>query len=123
MAKYNFQLVKQTLTEGEKDRIIAIYLNTTDGVIDWAAATSDFGAASADSMKVSLRNTIKKLEKSAVGDAPESEDPPAEKATKGKKREADASVEGEETKSKKRGRKGKKDAAAEVKAEENEENE
>ncbi|KAF7186220.1 hypothetical protein HII31_12462 [Pseudocercospora fuligena] len=75
MAKYNFKLVKEVLSEGEKDRIIAIYLNTTDGVTDWAAATKDFGAASVDSMKVSMRNAIKKLEKSAVGDAPESEDP------------------------------------------------
>ncbi|KXT03472.1 hypothetical protein AC578_1560 [Pseudocercospora eumusae] len=119
MAKYNFQLVKQTLTEGEKDRIIAIYLNTADGVTDWAAATNDFGAASAVSMKQSLRNITKKLDKSAVGHAPESENSAPEKPTKGKKRK----VECEETKGKKRGRKSKKEKAAEEKAEMGEEEE
>ncbi|EME82446.1 uncharacterized protein MYCFIDRAFT_197566 [Pseudocercospora fijiensis CIRAD86] len=122
MGKYNFKLAKQVLTDGEKDRILAIYLNTNDGVIDWATATSDFGAASAESMKVSLRNTMKKLDKSAVGEAPESEDPPAETATKGKKRKA-APAEGEETKGKKRGRKAKKEVAAEESAEVKEETE
>lgn len=30
MPAYNYQVAKATLTEAEKDRILAIYLNTTD---------------------------------------------------------------------------------------------
>ncbi|KAF7188762.1 hypothetical protein HII31_10014 [Pseudocercospora fuligena] len=76
MGKY--QLAQQVLSEHEKNRILSIYLNTTDGVTDWDAAAKDIGIDSAAAMKVSLRNAMEKLDRTAIDNRSESNDPPAE---------------------------------------------
>lgn len=78
----------------------------TELQIDWVKATGDYGAASIDSMKVSYRNIIKKLEKAcAAGDDEPTAVTPA-RSSGGKKRKATAGDD--ETPKPKRGRKPKK---------------
>lgn len=81
---YSYETAKTVLSEGEKDRILAIYLSTDEPnvcqeivssrdrllsaadfilQVDWEKATQAFGAASVESMKVSTRNLLKKIEK------------------------------------------------------------
>lgn len=64
---YDFNIAKSTISEGEKDRFLCLFLNADtnaiNGIIDWEKATADFGSASVESMRVSLRNTFKKIEK------------------------------------------------------------
>lgn len=86
MGKY--QLAQQVLTEHEKNRMLSIYLNTTDGVTDWDAAAKDIGIDSAAVMKETLRNAMEKLERGPIDNRSESNDRPAPAAAipTGKKR-------------------------------------
>ncbi|KAI5209033.1 hypothetical protein E4T39_00991 [Aureobasidium subglaciale] len=61
---YSYATAKALLSEGEKDRILAIFLSSDDNNdVNWDKATQAFGAASVESMKVSYRNLLKKIEK------------------------------------------------------------
>ncbi|CAD0089901.1 unnamed protein product [Aureobasidium vineae] len=61
---YSYATAKAILSEVEKDRILAMYLSSDDmNDVDWDKATQAYGAASVDSMKVSYRNSLKKIEK------------------------------------------------------------
>lgn len=138
MTTYNFQIAKDVLTEAEKDRIVACYLNLPDVAnnkevslrlfaisacnlaktviqVDFKKAAADFGAASVDSFKKMLQGGFKKIvaaqEKAANGGTVDAS-PASAKAKGGKKRKA-ATEEDEddvqESKPKpKRGRKAKK---------------
>jgi hypothetical protein len=163
MVSYDYAIAKATMSDAEKDRILAIFLNTHDGVvrsslpctshkhttdlnplqINWDKATSDYGSASADSMKVSLRATYKKIEKAGgklADDGTATQAPatpkPATPATGSKKRKskadlASAAAAGDddeevavETPKPKRGRPTKKEkSAAKVEEDEVEEGE
>ncbi|KAI5365434.1 hypothetical protein Slin15195_G049710 [Septoria linicola] len=121
MPSYDFKIAKESLTESEKDRILAIYLNTVNenANINWEKAAADYGSASVDSMKVSLRNSFKKLEKAGAKIEDDGYVVPytPAKTPKGAKRKA--ATEGEEgAEPKKKGRPSKKAKAAAVKEEE-----
>ncbi|KAI5254853.1 hypothetical protein E4T42_02175 [Aureobasidium subglaciale] len=61
---YFYAIAKEVLSDGEKDRILAIFLSSDDNNdVNWDKATQAFGAASVESMKVSYRNLLKKIEK------------------------------------------------------------
>ncbi|THZ28670.1 hypothetical protein D6C91_01820 [Aureobasidium pullulans] len=62
---YSYAMAKALLSEGEKDRILAMWLSNDDHAanVDWDKATQAFGAASIESMRVSYRNLLKKIEK------------------------------------------------------------
>ena len=114
-AKANFDTAKTLLSDGEKNRILAIYLNTKpDGAVrphphllnlsnksnisqtDWAAAAAAFGSASVDSMKVSTRTILKKLEAKGVTIGGDAGTTAGAGAGKGKKREAAAEADPED---------------------------
>jgi hypothetical protein len=147
---------KSVLSEVEKERIICTYLNSTEPnavslpvpllhspipsanhpKINWDKAASEYGAASVESYKKGLQNTIKKIRKSMdSGVGPEAAEASPAKKGAGKKRkektvETDDEAEVEESplKKKKGGRKTKAQKAAaaggeedgDVKAEESE---
>ncbi|KAI5276080.1 hypothetical protein E4T47_00993 [Aureobasidium subglaciale] len=61
---YSYAIAKEVLSDGEKDRILAIFLSSDENNdVNWDKATQAFGAASVESMKVSYRNLLKKIEK------------------------------------------------------------
>lgn len=90
MPLYNSSIAREVLTEAEKDRLLAVALSTTadnvsrrppltasslskltdalasQSAINWEKATAEFGAASVDSMRVSVRNIHKKLDKAGA---------------------------------------------------------
>ncbi|CAK1365875.1 hypothetical protein CB0940_09665 [Cercospora beticola] len=68
MPLYNSSIAREVLTEAEKDRLLAVALSTAadNSAINWEKATTEFGAASVDSMRVSVRNIHKKLDKAGA---------------------------------------------------------
>ncbi|PPJ59378.1 hypothetical protein CBER1_06924 [Cercospora berteroae] len=68
MPLYDSSIAREVLTEAEKDRLLAVALSTTadNSAINWEKATAEFGAASVDSMRVSVRNIHKKLDKAGA---------------------------------------------------------
>ncbi|EGP84840.1 unnamed protein product [Zymoseptoria tritici ST99CH_1E4] len=119
---YNYQIAKDAISQPEKDRAFCIFLNTTNGVTNWEKATTDFKSASVDSMKVSWRNTLKKIEKAGGkldgGDTSTTPATPKSSAKKRKVKEEDSANDGEDVAPttpapKKQGR-GKKAAASTI---------
>ncbi|KAI4757805.1 hypothetical protein E4T52_10151 [Aureobasidium sp. EXF-3400] len=94
---YSYATAKAVLSDVDKDRILAMHFSS-DGndQVDWDKATQAYGAASVNSMKVSYRNILTKIEKAggktdvtapfagADGSAPST--PKTPKTTKGKGR-------------------------------------
>ncbi|KAG9980770.1 hypothetical protein KCU78_g21626, partial [Aureobasidium melanogenum] len=60
---YSYATAKAVLSEVDKDRILAMHLSTDTNDVDWDKATQAYGAASVESMRVSYRNLLKKIEK------------------------------------------------------------
>ncbi|KAM3417812.1 hypothetical protein BST61_g6038 [Cercospora zeina] len=69
MHQYNSTIAREVLSEAEKDRLLAVALSTSadNSTINWEKASTEFGAASVDSMRVSVRNIYKKLDKAGAG--------------------------------------------------------
>ncbi|KAK4942039.1 hypothetical protein LTR28_008766, partial [Elasticomyces elasticus] len=65
----SWTVAKDVLSQTEKDRICCVQLNTVNGVIDWGKASTEFGAASSDSMRVMYRSAIKKIKDAGGADA------------------------------------------------------
>ncbi|EME42571.1 hypothetical protein DOTSEDRAFT_54903 [Dothistroma septosporum NZE10] len=122
---WDFEIFKNTVSDVEKDRILALYLNGELINIDFDKAATDLKSASANSMKVSMSNMWKKIEKAGGKSGVAAIDPttPVKTPTSGKKRKSKAEMEDKdhvETTPKKKGRKSKKEIAAEVEAKEGE---
>ncbi|KAM0719187.1 hypothetical protein Q7P37_005092 [Cladosporium fusiforme] len=88
---YNYKIAKEVLSDKDKERIVCIHLNrTADGKIDWDKAAAEFDCASAASMQVMTRSTLKKITdaggKMGEGDATVAATP---KKTGARKRKAD----------------------------------
>lgn len=64
---YIWEIVNTTLSEIEKNRFVCCVMSTNQSTfmnnVDWNKATQDFGAASVESMKKGITNTLKKVEK------------------------------------------------------------
>ncbi|KAH0291334.1 hypothetical protein M436DRAFT_39264 [Aureobasidium namibiae CBS 147.97] len=61
---YSYATAKAVLSDVDKDRILAMHLSQSDiSNVDWDKATQAYGAASVESMRVSYRNLLKKIEK------------------------------------------------------------
>ncbi|KAL9530483.1 hypothetical protein SMMN14_05781 [Sphaerulina musiva] len=118
MPLYDYRIAKTALSEGEKDRILAVYLNTTadaSSVIDWETATTHYGSRSVDSMKDSIRKIHRKLAKAGakretMGDKSPSGSLKIKLAATGSKRKPNCKGSGEAAKAK-RGRPSKKKVA------------
>lgn len=137
---YSYQIALEVLNEADKNRIVALYLSmdNPNAIVslhpqpslrphladpshqtDWQRATTAFGCASVDSMRVMTRSALKKIEKAGGKEGVDpSSSPPTKTGTKGgraPKRKAAAADEDDEdadtetTKAapKKRGRKPK----------------
>ncbi|CAD0114777.1 unnamed protein product [Aureobasidium uvarum] len=76
---YSYATAKAILSEVEKDRILAMYLSSDD-------MNDAYGAASVDSMKVSYRNSLKKIEKAGGKTGAQNEDEDEEETTKSPKK-------------------------------------
>ncbi|KAK3620682.1 hypothetical protein LTR56_023274 [Elasticomyces elasticus] len=120
MPTYDYQTVKtalSVLTEGEKNRIVSLYLSSdttaVNAMVDWDKATAAYGSASIGSMKVSLGNSLKKI----AGKDGADPSPAKSKAGGGKKRKDGGDGDDEEQIPKKRGggRKKKEASATPVK--------
>ncbi|KAK4501228.1 hypothetical protein PRZ48_007035 [Zasmidium cellare] len=92
---YNYSTAKDTLTDAEKARIICIFLNMDQSVVNqsvnWELAKNQIASASIESLKKGLQNTLKKLDKvedGAVAASPTKKTPA--KKTPSKKRKAAA---------------------------------
>ncbi|PNS15511.1 hypothetical protein CAC42_770 [Sphaceloma murrayae] len=98
MPKYSYQVAKDVLSETDKNRILAIYfsMESPNASVDWSVATNTFGAASEESMRVMLRNALKKIKDAGGEIAADGSNIPASVTPKkkgGRKRKTD----GEET--------------------------
>ncbi|KAF2211887.1 hypothetical protein CERZMDRAFT_84862 [Cercospora zeae-maydis SCOH1-5] len=86
MPQYNSAIAREILSEPEKDRLLAVALNTVavNAATNWEKASAEFGAASVDSMRVSIRNIHKKLDKAGANadGAAATPDPPKAKQRK-----------------------------------------
>ncbi|KAI4823076.1 hypothetical protein E4T44_10205 [Aureobasidium sp. EXF-8845] len=60
---YSYATAKAILSDVDKDRILAMHLSSDTNDVDWEKATQAYGAASVESMRVSYRNILKKIEK------------------------------------------------------------
>lgn len=85
---YDFQVAKAALTQVDKDRILAVYLNMTDSnavspltqtpcssflltwghrsQVNWKKAADDYGSASVESFKIMIRQGLKKIKDAAA---------------------------------------------------------
>lgn len=115
---YNFEVAKTVLSANDKDRLVCLYLNCDPKAvshqleflqsalhadnrtpqIDWAKATTQFGAASVESMRVMTRSALKKIETAeAKGGVPAGTAAATpKKAAGGRKRKADADADAED---------------------------
>ncbi|KAF2484675.1 hypothetical protein BDY17DRAFT_296118 [Neohortaea acidophila] len=72
---YDFKVAKASLSENDKDRFLAVYLNLIDPntAVNWKKAADDFGSASVESFKKTVSNALKKIKaaeaKGITGDA------------------------------------------------------
>lgn len=132
MPKYSFEVAKAVLSETDKNRILAIYLSmeNPNSIVcdpfnihswrtshslkclqtDWSTATTAFGAASEDSMRVMLRSALKKIKDAGgeiAADGSTLPAAPAKKSGPGRKRKADGDATTSPAKTPKKGR-GKK---------------
>ncbi|TKX25887.1 hypothetical protein C1H76_1731 [Elsinoe australis] len=112
MPKYSFEVAKAVLSETDKNRILAIYLSmeNPNSITDWSTATTAFGAASEDSMRVMLRSALKKIKDAGgeiAADGSTLPAAPAKKSGPGRKRKADGDATTSPAKTPKKGR-GKK---------------
>ena len=113
MSTYDYEVAVQVLSDVEKNRFLACYLNSTDtnavsqssppivvcpsmltcrSQVDWQKAADDFGSASIGSFKKMIQNAFKKVkdaqEKVANGEEVAAPAPASAKAKGGKKRKA-----------------------------------
>jgi hypothetical protein len=125
---YIWDIVNATLNETEKNRFMCCVINTDQSTfmsnVDWKKATQDYGAASVESMKKGITNSLKKVEKAGGKDGVPAVDGAASTPStmgKGGKRKIKAENDGDEhdagdvgtpTPKPKRGRKKKEPAAA-----------
>ncbi|GAB7352778.1 hypothetical protein MBLNU459_g3125t1 [Dothideomycetes sp. NU459] len=65
---YSYKIAMDVLSDTDKNRLVAVYLNSDGANVDWQRATTAFGAASVESMKVMVRMALKKIEKAGGKD-------------------------------------------------------
>lgn len=112
MVAYDYNAAKAALSDADKDRILAVYLNMTltDNTavrslcpsdlenrtltfiqVDWKKAAADYGSASVDSFKKMLANALKKVKEAETnGGTPAAAVGATLKSGGGKKRKAAA---------------------------------
>ncbi|GAB7343832.1 hypothetical protein MBLNU457_1800t1 [Dothideomycetes sp. NU457] len=92
MSRYDYKVALNVLSEQNKNRLLACYLSTENpgSTTDWDHATASFGAASPESMRVMVRNALKKIkEAGGEGGALAAPNKSTPKSAKGRKRKTD----------------------------------